>query len=222
MGRRLRLWPTADELRRMTHHPSAYAPTGSEVLTPDPVPPPTVPLCADERRLMDAILADPDADEPRLWYADWVEATDPARARLIRLQLKYPNSPGTAVPGLAQVFAPFGARDVVFRRGFAEALSLTGRSFISLSDGLFAATPLREVRLIAVNFLMAELVRCPNLANLRVLNLRGNRIGDTGAGLLAGCEHLANLTRLDVTDNGLTPAGEETLVKSFGPRVLLR
>ena len=222
MGRRLRLWPTGEELRRMARHPSAYAPTAAEVLTPDPVPPPAVPMSANERRLMDAILADPDADEPRLRYADWLAATDPERAKLIREQLADPERPGTAVPGLAQAFAPWGARDVVFRRGFAEAMSLTGRSFISLSDGLFAATPLREVRLIAVNFLMAELVRCPNLAKLRVLNLRGNRIGDRGAGLLAGCEHLSNLARLDVTDNGLTPAGEASLVKTFGPRVLLR
>ncbi len=230
MGRRMRLWPTAEELRRMARHPSAYAPTAAEVLTPDPVPPPTVPMSADERRLMDAILADPDADEPRLRYADWVEATDPARARLIRHQLVNPDREGGGEPrhplprgrGSPEMFAPWGARDIVFRRGFAEAMSLTGRSFVGLSDGLFASTPLREVRLIAVNFLMAELVRCPNLAKLRVLNLRGNRIGDAGAGLLAGCEHLANLVRLDVTDNGLTPAGEETLVKSFGTRVLLR
>ena len=68
-------------------------------------------------------------------------------------------------------------------------MSLTGRSFISLSDGLFAATPLREVRLIAVNFLIAELVACPNLRKLKRLDLRGNRI-DAGRAMLAGCEWL--------------------------------
>jgi hypothetical protein len=135
--------------------------------------------------------------------------------------VEHPLSGSERGPG-GEVFKQWGARDIVFRRGFAEAMSLTGRSFVSLSDGLFAAAPLREVRLIAVNFLMAELVRCPNLTKLRVLNLRGNRIGDAGAVLLAGCEHLSNLARLDVTDNGLTPNGEAILVKSFGPRVLLR
>lgn len=213
----------------MTRHPSAYAPTATEVLAPAPVPPPAVRMSVDERRLMDAIIADPDADAPRLRYADWAEATDPERAVFIRNAVlrrdqgeREPAPPGRSEERWASVFASYGARDIVFRRGFAEAMSLSGRCFVSLSDGLFAATPLREVRLIAVNFLMAELVRCPNLAKLRVLNLRGNRIGDAGAALLAGCGHLSNITRLDVTDNGLTPAGEEALVKSFGPRVLLR
>jgi len=41
---------------------AAYAPTADEVLAPPPVPLPTIPMGADERRLMDAIIADPDAD----------------------------------------------------------------------------------------------------------------------------------------------------------------
>ena len=65
---------------------------------------------------------------------------------------------------------------MVYRRGFVEAMSLTGRSFISLGAGLFDATPLREVRLVAVNFLMDELFLCPHLAKLDVLNLRGNQL----------------------------------------------
>lgn len=189
LPRRLRLWPTAEELERMARHPAAYAPTAAEVLTPDPVPLPTVPMGSEERRLMDAILTDPQSDEPRLRFADWVEARDPERAAFIRGQINgSPRGGDERVPErwLAP-FLPFGARDIVFRRGFAEGMSLTGRSFISLSDGLFAATPLREVRLIAVNFLIAELVACPKLARLKVLDLRGNRID---LALLAGCQWL--------------------------------
>ncbi len=185
---RLRLWPTAEELARMARHPAAYAPTADEVLAPPPVPLPTIPMGADERRLMDAIIADPDADEPRLRYADWVEASNPVRAGFIRHQLA--GSPRGADERWAEPFAPFGARDVVFRRGFAEAMSLTGRAFISLSDGLFAATPLREVRLIAVNFLIPELVACPHLRRLTRLDLRGNDIDAAGKALLAACEWL--------------------------------
>lgn len=185
---RLRLWPTAEELARMARHPAAYAPTAAEVLAPPPVPLPTIAMGPDERRLMDAIIADPDADEPRLRYADWVEASDPERAKFIREQLA--GSTRGADERWAEPFLPFGARDVVFRRGFAEAMSLTGRSFISLSDGLFAATPLREVRLIAVNFLLPELVACPHLRRLTRLHLRGNDIDAAGKALLAACEWL--------------------------------
>ena len=89
-----------------------------------------------------------------------------------------------------QRFLPFGARDIVFRRGFAEAMSLTGRAFISLGAALFDATPLREVKLIAVNFLLPELLACPHLAKLRVLDLRGNGIPPA---VLAGCRWLAGV-----------------------------
>ena len=223
---RLKLWPTPEELRRMARHPSAYAPTAEEVLTPDPVPLLTVPMTPDERRLMDAILAKPDADEPRLRYADWVEATDPERAGFIRGQVTgFPQVQSNDIPQRwHDPFLPFGARDIVFRRGFAEAMSLTGRSFISLSDALFAATPLRDVRLIAVNFLMAELVRCPNLAKLARLDLRGNRIGDAGAKHLAGCAYLTNLRELDLSANDIGEEGMEALRESAwfdGVRTLL-
>ncbi|MCU0703045.1 MAG: TIGR02996 domain-containing protein [Fimbriiglobus sp.] len=195
---RLRLWPTAEELRRMAHHPAAYAPTAAEVLAPPPVPLPTVPMGAEERRLMNAILAKPDADEPRWQFADCVEASDPERAAFIRDQIAGSlRDHSKRVPDrwLAP-FLAFGARDLVFRRGFAEAMSLTGRSFISLSDGLFAATPLREVRLIAVNFLIPELVQCPNLRKLTQLDLRGNQIDQEGSQLLAGCRWLKGVAVL--------------------------
>jgi uncharacterized protein (TIGR02996 family) len=201
---RLRLWPTAEELARMARHPAAYAPTADEVLAPPPVPPPTIPMSATERALMDAIIADPDADEPRLRYADWVEASDPERARFIRSQLA--GSPRGADERWSEPFLPFGARDVVFRRGFAEAMSLTGRAFVSICDGLFAANPLRDVRLIAVNFLLPELAACPHLRRLTRLDLRGNRIGDEGAAVLAGSPWLGGLKELNLTDNDITDA----------------
>jgi uncharacterized protein (TIGR02996 family) len=192
---RLRLWPTAEQLRRMARHPAAYAPTAAEVLAPGPVPLPTVPMGAVERALMDTIIGDPDADEPRLRFADWVERGDPDRAAFIREQISHPLSASERGPG-GEVFKLWGARDVVFRRGFAEAMSLTGRSFISLSDGLFAATPLREVRLIAVNFLLAELVKCPNLSKLKRLDLRGNGIDPAGRAMLTACPWLEGVAVL--------------------------
>lgn len=199
---RLRLWPTTDELARMARHPAAYAPTAAEVLTPPPVPLPAVPMGQAERALMAEVIADPDADGPRLQYAEWVEPTDPDRAAFIREQLANPDSHAGGVG-----FEQFGARDVVYRRGFAEAMSLTGRSFVSLSDALFAATPLREVRLIAVNFLLPDLAACANLRRLTRLDLRGNRIGDAGAVVLAASPHVGELKELDLTDNGVTEVG---------------
>jgi hypothetical protein len=112
-------------------------------------------------------------------------------------------------------------------------MSLTGRAFISAGEVLFRLTPLRDVRLVAVQPFMRELAACPHLANLRRLDLTGNRIGPVGARELAASPHLnglrelgldgnalgtdgvaalaaapwlAGLTRLELADNGLAPA----------------
>ena len=61
-------------------------------------------------------------------------------------------------------------------RGFVEAMSLTGRCFISIGEPLFRMAPLGEVRLVAIAPYMQELFDTPHLSRLKVLNLRGNRI----------------------------------------------
>ena len=174
----------AADFRRMARHPSAYAPTAAEVLNPAPPP----PIARDPHPLLQAVLAHLDDDAPRLGYAQWIDAADPTRAEFIRLQLR--GDPAALQlleahgPRWNAAFAPWGARDFMYRRGFVEGVSLTGRSFISLGASLFEATPLREVRLIAVAFLMDELIACPHLAKLEALDLRGNRIGEADAARL--------------------------------------
>ncbi|HEY8505988.1 MAG TPA: TIGR02996 domain-containing protein, partial [Gemmataceae bacterium] len=87
--------------------------------------------------------------------------------------------------------APWGVADAVFRRGFAEAVSVTGRTFISLGDGLLGTAPIREVRLVAVAHLADELGRTANLARLDALDLGGNHLGPDGFAPLARSPHLA-------------------------------
>ncbi len=172
---RLKPNPTDAELRRMARHPSAYAPTADEVLTPSQ----SVVIPFNPHPLLRAVLDRPADDAARMAYAEFIGTTDPARAEFIRLQLNGdPADRLLAEHGArwAEAFAPWGARDLVYRRGFVEAMSLTGRSFISLGASLFERTPLREVRLIAVNFLVEELLACPHLAKLDMLNLRGNQL----------------------------------------------
>src|SRR4051812_13666429 len=54
--------------------------------------PPTVHPA--ERKLLDAVLADPDDDAPRLVYADWLDEHDqPERAEFIRLQIALASQP---------------------------------------------------------------------------------------------------------------------------------
>lgn len=46
-------------------------------------------LDPDERALLDAILADPDDDGPRLVYADWLEERGDERATYLRLEIEF-------------------------------------------------------------------------------------------------------------------------------------
>jgi uncharacterized protein (TIGR02996 family) len=222
LARRLRLDRlTAAELPRMARNPSYRAPNAADVLDPARAQPPDPPPVSDaERRLLDAVLADPDADAPRLAYADWAERQgDVARANLIREQIRggrgltpinadqaRRNVPSADLRSSASIcgstaFAAFGAKDLVVRRGFVEGMSVSGRAFISLGGELLRLTPLREVRLVAVQPYMGELAHCPHLAKLRRLDLFGNRIGAVGVRELAGSEFLGGLRELGLSAN---------------------
>lgn len=191
----------AAELPRLARSPSYRAPNAADVLDPARAKPPEPPQPSDtERRLLDAVLADPDADAPRLAYADWAEKQgDAARAALIREQIRRGRA-STSIHA-DQTFSALGAKDLVIRRGFVEGVSLSGRAFISLGGELLKLTPLREVRLVAVQAFVGELARCPHLATLRRLDLAGNRIGANGVRALAQSEHLGGLRELGLSAN---------------------
>lgn len=209
--RRLRPVLTDAELCAMARNPSFRCPHPRDVLDPEPFTPPGPPaMSADERSLLDAVLADPRDDGPRLRYAEWFDRRKDPRGEFIRLQIGGANPDleygllATHRAAWVAPFAPWSAEDVVFRRGFAEAMSLSGRAFISISDGLFRSTPLRDVRLVAVQPFMTELARAPNLAKIDRLDLRGNWIGSDGVKALAASPFLNGLRTLDLSHNGLS------------------
>jgi uncharacterized protein (TIGR02996 family) len=225
--RRLR-WPLSDaDLTRMARAPSYHAPHPAELLDPGPfVPPGPPPMPAEERALLDAVLADSDADEPRLRYADWLDRRGDPWGKFIRAQIAGDRRADDLLTVHGDrwraVLAPWSAEDVVLRRGFVEAVSLSGRAFISISDGLFRTAPVRDVRLVAVAPFMAELARAANLARLTRLSLRGNRIGPAGARELVASPYLTRLRELDLTDNDLDEPTVQALRERFGSGLLLR
>src|SRR5262249_11802957 len=155
-------------------------------------------------RLRAGVLAEPDADAPRLEYAAWCDGQRDPRGEFIRLQIEGDDREHEAKL-LAEhgsrwqaELEPWAARDVIFRRGFAEATSLAGRAFISLGDGLLRTAPVSEVRLVAVQPLLGELASCPHLAKLRRLDLTGNQVGSPGLRTLGGSEFRTNLEGLDL------------------------
>jgi Leucine-rich repeat (LRR) protein len=61
---------------------------------------------------------------------------------------------------------------------------------------------------------VAEGLAGPGAANLRVLDVRGNRLGDAGARALAASPHLRNLLHLDLATNRIGDDGAEALADS--------
>jgi uncharacterized protein (TIGR02996 family) len=205
-----------------------------------------------EQAFLHDIAVSPD-DTPRLVYADWLEDNGRTeRAEFIRLQCELartpPGSPGqrereARVHELltaheADWIEPLLLIDGVrwtFVRGFAIVCGLSLGDYLHHLDALgcstaildidcsspgevdryiltaFAALPALPHRLIGLAVSdplwtgedMSILAGCPHLANLTRLDLRGHTIGEEGVAALAGCRFLSRLIELDLRDNGL-------------------
>lgn len=224
--RRLRPHASDIQLGRMAHSPSYCAPHPRELLLPDPTTQPGPQYSDAEREILEAVLAAPDSDEPRLRYADWWDRRGDVRGEFVRLQLTGSDrsrEDELFARNVAEWIAPFAlwsARDVGFRRGFAEAMSLSGRAFLSAGT-LFCLTPLRDVRLVAVQPFMCELAVSVLLARLERLDLSGNRIGRDGVRALVGSPHLEKLRHLILRGNNMDDVTAEELAGVSLPNLQL-
>ena len=201
---RLTLPLTPERGRAMATNPSRLAPDVSELREVATVRLPELEA-PEERRRLDAVLAAPNADAPRLTFADYCDVLRDPRGAFVRAHL---GDPATPVPpaveaAVRELFAAVSAGDLAWHRGFVEGLSLAGRAFLAHGGWLQRQTPLRAVRLVAVQPYLDELARSPHLAGLHTLDLRGNRIGPALATLLPALTHL---TGLNLAANNLTPA----------------
>jgi uncharacterized protein (TIGR02996 family) len=176
-------------------------------------------MTADDPFLL-TIREHPDDMGPRLVYADWLEERgDCDRAELIRLQCRDKDE-GRALELVhlhGETWAGAAARHaygVAFRRGFVEEITVCARTLLEYADEIFAAAPVRLLRVIGVAGVLDGFVRCPNLARVEALHLTGAGLADAGAAALAGCEHLANLCTLRLGQNAIGDEGVEALADS--------
>jgi uncharacterized protein (TIGR02996 family) len=170
----------------------------------------------DGQCLLNAIVAHPDDDTPRLVYADWLEEHgDPDRAEFIRLQCEYarvgPHAPGArALAGRAdELWAEHGhwwlprrgprIDSCRCRRGFPEYVSIPAGGFLYRGGRLFEAAPITSLVLNDLGDRMARVARSPLLNRLRSLTVCddeaergiGERIGP-----LFDSRHVDGLSRL--------------------------
>jgi uncharacterized protein (TIGR02996 family) len=180
----------------------------------------------EEDAFLQAVIADPEDDAPRLVYADWLEERGDVRGEFIRAQCALAQRGFRA--DLADRAADLleehqeqwaGAVRVLvlsceFRRGFIEGVTATGDQFLDGAKELFRLAPVRQAHLLGVVPYLAALCESPYLARLTGLDLRDSGIGNRGAGLLARSPHLAGLTTLDLRRNGIDAEGVSALAES--------
>ena len=136
----------------------------------------------DEAMLRAAIIADPDADEPRLVYADWLMERGDVRGELIRLQCAAPSFESrqrineilsanwTTLAGPAATFTTQAS----FDRGFVDRVTMTIAAFLKHGEALFSTEPIRSWRVDNPKFTDRELERlgrAPAMERVRRLEL---------------------------------------------------
>src|SRR4051794_40914778 len=148
-------------------------------------------FAADEHPFLDAVLARPGDDEPRLVYADFLDETgdpaDAARAELVRVQVALArlSVDHSRRPRLidrqsellrhhrAAWSAPLAGlvAEVGFRRGIPDSVAIDAAAFLARGGELFARTRVgsgrsvvRRVRLLDPARVVPQLAQCPFLA----------------------------------------------------------
>ena len=172
---------------------------GSLLLRPERAPVPD-----DERALLAGVIATPDADGPRLVYADWLQHHgDTARGELIAVQcalatiadpvehnrlkardfelVERHGNRWCAEVGIGEVRNNWHRHDWAadFQRGFIEIAQLPAAAFPSVVTRLFAVEPVREVVLVGWHDnRLRRLHESIYLRRLRSLALRQTHLGD--------------------------------------------
>jgi uncharacterized protein (TIGR02996 family) len=173
----------------------------------------------------------PDADEPRLIYADWLdEQGDGDRAEFIRAQIalarlpEYDRRRVELVKDVQDLLArhadawaaPFRglATGPVFRRGFVEEVKVTARQFLARADALFATGPVRHLHLLDLGSHLSAALVSPHLARLTGLTVFAQHLGPPLARAVADSPHLAGLRLLRLGRNKVGDAGAELIANA--------
>ena len=187
---------------------------------------------SDHDALLGGVLANPDADLPRLVYADFLEETgtpaNVARAEFVRTQIELAaGDPDEARQLHLRIrerlllnehikawLAPLRTRGEalqnpgthgLFRRGFVETVWMPAAVFTWKAAKLFARAPVTELRVTRATLVeLDELLREPTATRLTALDLCDRRLGDGAARAVVGSPVLANLRTLRLRACGLT------------------
>lgn len=182
-----------------------------------------------------AILADPDRNEPRRRYADYLDqqgdelgeyirlALEKARgvldssgqARYLELDAKMDVRLGAALQGWVKSWQ--------LDRGLVAKVTMNGAFFLAHGTAVFSRAPIQHVDLVDAKSMLGAIVQNPLLSHVRTLSLAHNALGDHEAQLLAGSPYARRLVYLGLDANRIGRAGIEAIAASphlAGLRVL--
>jgi hypothetical protein len=183
------------------------------------------------------VVADPDDEAPKEAFAAAVEARDPERAELIRLQLmtsrnrKARADSDLGVAGReGDLIRAHGARWAEpvsqtmsgwgFLRGFVEVADIDAEWFTEVADEIYAMAPILHLTLTDACLVTEDLFNSPQLARIKSISLTRNDFGDAEAAVLSRSPYLGNLEWLDLSHNRIGADGLEVLAASTGlPRL---
>lgn len=175
-----------------------------------------------ERERIAAVVADPEADAPRLAYAQWLEGqgqTD--RARLIHVQCEREQLAAEEAELIlrhgkewGEPLRKLGVQQWTFRRGFPEDIRLNGRVYLENLSELNALTPVTRLGLSGLDdAVLSQCAASPSLQQLVAFDV-GNPDGGYGiSGLeaLVRSPHLGKLRELSVHMKEIGRLGIEAL-----------
>jgi uncharacterized protein (TIGR02996 family) len=182
-----------------------------------------------EDAFLQEVLERPEDDTPRLVFADWLDDHgEHDRAEFIRLQIERTRITGAAPALDARIRELLAGHDeewagpVIsglangweYQRGFVHELTVEGPALAGCADELFAAAPIRHLRLLGARDHLPAIVACPHMTRLLSLDLANNRLGDGGVALLSRCRFLGPLARLNLRHNDVGPDGVKEVVAS--------
>jgi carbon storage regulator CsrA len=200
-----------------------------------PRPPAPRPRSPEEMAFVQAVLEAPDDEAIRLIFADWLEERGDPLGEFIRTQCRLARLPADdprrkALTDRERVlWAEHGAawrlslppvlREAPFERGFVEAVHLTVSDFLASAAELFAAAPVRRLRVqrpwsFTPASQVPRLASSPYLASLAELDVSEQDVGDDGVALLATSPHVTSLKTLLLRGNGIGDAGAVVLANS--------
>ncbi len=193
-----------------------------DALDAAPPAPPSAPPSAEEEALLTRIIATPSDVGLRLEFAALAEHRNDARATLIRLQLTAidDDADSSAMdlirshPEWSARLSELGARDIAFGGGFPAQITIDAATLLVRGAELFAAAPLRRLRVRAAKGRVGEVVRSPLLATIEWLDLDEQGVTDDDVIALGASPHAARLRWLYLRFNLCTERGVDAIAAS--------